>query len=319
MPVRTATVFRSFVTAILVGLLAHFSFAQQQDPRTAATQTITAAQPTAPATTNAPATPPTKTPVVPFRLTAQQQHVLHQVLLSYERKTGAIDTFSADLARMQYDPVFGPQDPKKPRTAAKGSLMYTKPDKARYEVSDVQVYDTRTKQYAVDAHAAEFVVVNGKQVISKDFRKKQLQVTELPKELQGKGIFYGPLPFLFGAKAIDLERRYFMRLTTPEAAAKQGQIWLEAWPRFQADAANYKRVDLIIRSSDMLPMAIQVHSPNGKNRTVYSFSDQKVNPFKWNPFSDAYKVGTPFGWKRIVERTPAGNQRRAANPAQPPR
>ncbi|MCG8586332.1 MAG: hypothetical protein MI757_16615, partial [Pirellulales bacterium] len=220
---------------------------------------------------------------------------------------------------LEFDGVFGPSDPNKPKTTGKGRLIYTKPDKARYEVGGVRIYDGGTKKYKDDELSAEFVVVNGKEVIAKNFRKKQVHVTELPKELQGKGIFYGPLPFVFGAKATDLERRYFMRLTTPEAAAKKGQIWLEAWPRYQADAANYKRVDLIIRASDMLPLAIQVHSPNGKNRTVYTFANQKIDPFKWNPFADDYKVRTPFGWKRFVEKPPTGAPRRAASPARTPR
>jgi TIGR03009 family protein len=285
-------------------------------PQAASDASATQAAPTAPATPSAPAAKPA---VAPFQLTAEQQRVLHDVLVNYERKTSAIKTFSADLARLEFDPVFGPQDPSKPRSTGGGSLRYTKPDKAKYEIENVQLYDSKTGKYAPDADAAEFVVINGKEVILKNFRKKQIQVTPLPKEMQGEGIFYGPLPFVFGAKAEDLERRYFMRLTTPEAAAKAGQIWLEAYPRFQADAANYKRVDLIIRHSDMLPIAIQVHNPNGKNRTVYTFENQKIDSFKWNPFGDDYKVSTPFGWQRLVEKPPAENAASAANPVQPPR
>lgn len=308
---RPFSIGRVLLLAIPVTMIASATFAQQPGPRAVATQ------PAAPAR-GAVAAPPAKAPVAPFRLTAMQQHVLQQVLVNYEKKTSAIKTFSTELARLEYDGVFGPKDPNKPKTSGGGKLIYTKPDKARYEIGNVQVFDGAVKKYKVDADASEFVVINGKQVIAKNFRKKQVHVTDLPKELQGQGIFYGPLPFLFGAKASDLQRRYFMRLTTPEGAAKAGQIWLEAWPRYQADAANYKRVDLMIRASDMLPLAIQVHSPNGKNRTVYTFANQKIDPFQWNPFADEYKVRTPFGWKRFVDKPPSAAPRRAANPAGPP-
>jgi TIGR03009 family protein len=311
MSICTPTTCRLLATVLAAGLFANVALAQQARPanRAPVVATRQPARATAPLARNAAA---------PFQLTAVQQKVLHQVLVNYEQKTGAIKTFSTELTRMEYDPVFGSSDPNTPRTIGSGTLRYTKPDKALYEVGNIRVYDNRTKKYSADANATESVVVTGKQVIVKNFRKKQVLVTDLPKEMQGQGIFYGPLPFLFGAKAADLQRRYFMRLTTPEHAAKGGQIWIEAWPRFQADAANYKRVDLMIRSTDMLPVAIQIHSPNGKNRTVYTFANSKVDPYKWNPFSDEFKVRTPFGWKRIVEKPPVPGPRRAANPKQPP-
>ena len=66
-----------------------------------------------------------------------------------------------------------------------------------------------------------------------------LTESPLPKELQGKDIVDGPLPFLFGAKAEKLKQRYYLRIITPPDV--QGQVWLEAWPRFLADARNFQR------------------------------------------------------------------------------
>ncbi|KKL94414.1 hypothetical protein LCGC14_1864970, partial [marine sediment metagenome] len=82
-------------------------------------------------------------------------------------------------------------------------------------------------------------------------------------------------------------------------------IWLEAVPRHRQDAANFRLAELILTTKDMMPFALQIHAPNGKNRTVYQFRDIVTNdPFgflKGNPF----KPFTPLGWTRVVEQ-PAG-------------
>ena len=303
MPFARLTTRASQLAAILCVFAVATAEAQQRTPNSAAPR---AGQPAA-----RPAAP--KPAAAPFQISPQHLQVLRNVLKKYEQETSKIKTFSATLGRLEFDPVWGPKD--KERTRGEGILMYTKPDRAKFVIGKVTVYDARKKEYVPDDNAKEHVAVNGKEVILKDYRKKQVIVQPLPKELHGKGIFYGPLPFVFGAKAEDLERRYFMRITTP--ANVKGQIWLEAHPRFQADAANYKKVDLIIGEKDMLPVAIQVHKPNGKNKTVYTFSNQKVDPFKWNLLSDDYAIRTPLGWKRVVEKPPVAAPVRTANAGRP--
>ena len=74
--------------------------------------------------------------------------------------------------------------------------------------------------------------------------------------MQGKAISDGPLPFVFGAKADTLRKRYFMRIITPPGVTDQ--IWLESLPRYQADAANFSKVELILQARDLMPFAIQI-------------------------------------------------------------
>jgi hypothetical protein len=120
------------------------------------------------------------------------------------------------------------------------------------------------------------------------------------------------LPFVFGAKADTLKKRYWMRIITPPNATDQ--MWLEALPRFQADAANFSKVELILRSRDLMPFAIQIFKPGGRDQDVYQF-DPNTNLIDkgLDLFRDFAKPSTPFGYKYILEDVPAGPQ--AAPPA----
>ncbi|HYW80031.1 MAG TPA: TIGR03009 domain-containing protein [Thermoguttaceae bacterium] len=233
-------------------------------------------------------------PAAPFRLTPQQEADLDRMLTAWEQNNQKIRTFASDFTRWEYDPVFG--DPNKPKSQSDGKLKYASPDKGMFHV---------------ESKPPEHWVCDGKSVFEFNGEKKQLIEHQLPPELQGKAIANGPLPFLFGAEAAKLKQRYFMRIVTPpEVQGKQ--IWLEAIPRYQQDAANFRMVELILNSQDMLPYGLQIYEPNGKNRTVYQFRDIVTNdPFgflKGNPFQPF----TPLGWKKIVE--PAAQPRVTLQP-----
>jgi len=218
------------------------------------------------------------------------------VLRAWEQRGETVETFECDFARLEYNPVFGPKDA--PAHTDQGMLMYSAPDKGLFEVTG-EVVDGRL----VKGQRAEKWVTDGKSIYAYDYQKRQVIEHPLPPEMQGKNIVNGPIPFLFGSKADDLKRRYWIRLITPKEA--RSQTWLEVHPKYQEDASNYRRVDVILNNETMLPLAIQVHATNGKNRTVYNFGKPLVNDplriFKGDPF----RGGTPFGWKRVVEQLPA--------------
>jgi hypothetical protein len=132
--------------------------------------------------------------------------------------------------------------------------------------------------------------------------------------LQGQAIVDGPLPFLFGADANKLKARYWMRV---EQQPNQAQVWLVALPKFQAQAADFRAVEVILDRQRLLPTHMQVHLPNG-DRHMYTFNIagatinsplQKLQVFFQLP-------RLPVGWKRIVEQMPV---EQAAQPAPAPR
>ena len=97
----------------------------------------------------------------------------------------------------------------------------------------------------------------------------------------------------------------------------QGQIWLEAYPRTQHDAANFHHAQFIITAQGMAPFALKLIQPNEKDYTVYEFFEIVMNDPMPKIFrgGDPFRPPTPFGWQKIVEepqgRSPAAAERRA--------
>ena len=116
----------------------------------------------------------------------------------------------------------------------------------------------------------------------------------------------------FGAEAKKLAERYWIRSTS----SNETTINLEAYPRRQADAANYDRVDVILDRKTMQPTAIQVHLPGGQQRHVYTFHDATVNGKLEAWFGGLFSAPrTPLGWKKVVVQDGGpGAAPQAANP-----
>lgn len=262
-----------------------------------------------------------RVPGSPFALTPHEQADLDRLLERWEQHGNGVKTFECKFTRFEYDGVFDSGD--KPTFIDEGQIRYAAPDKGLFRV-DGELVDYRWANgkavggRLVQGGRLEHWICDGQSIFEYNFRTKQLVEHKLPPELQGKAISDSPLPFIFGAKADDLKNRYFLRIVTPRGA--DGQVWLEARPRFQADAANFQRATLILTLDSMQPFAVESLLPNGKSRTVYQFHDPRVNAR--NPL-DPLRVfennwlhpRTPPGWTRVVEevpqvqagRTPEGN------------
>jgi TIGR03009 family protein len=148
-----------------------------------------------------------------------------------------------------------------------------------------------------------------------DFQHQQVRQYKIPPEQQGKSIAEGPLPFIFGAKAGQLKSRYWIRLIPPPAAAK-GQVWLEIYPKYQQDAANFRGIDLILSGADLQPFALQVHHPTQQGRTVYQFQKITVNGNRLRQiFEDPFRVDVPRGWQIVSGDIPQAQSSMPQPPA----
>jgi TIGR03009 family protein len=236
----------------------------------------------------APPPNPAQAPV-PFVLSPEEQRQLDQVLAAWEQRNKEVKRFECKFTRWQYDGVFG--NGSQPKFTDLGNLAYAAPDKGMYRI---------------DGERAEQWICDGRSIYQYKFPERKVVEYPLPPELQGKAISDGPLPFVFGTESQKLKQRYFLRLITPREA--QGEIWLEARPRFQRDAADFKKAELILKASGMMPFAIQLYSPNGTDRTVYQFEKVVVNrrPLPFEP--DPFRASVPFGWKKEVEHPPGPAQ-----------
>ncbi len=243
----------------------------------------------------------------PFTLTPQEEAQLDRVLKAWEQKSKDIKTFDCSFVRWEYDP-FDPKfakpdaDPNAASHKDVGILKYAAPDKGAYMVLKTETAEGRLE--AIEEDRAEHWICDGKSVFQYLPKQKQVRQHKLPPELQGKAIVDGPLPFLFGADAQKLRQRYFIRII-PAPPKSKNEVWLEAKPRFQQDAANYQKATLMLTVPDMTPKALEIMQPNGKSRTSYAFYDIVLNDplrlLQGNPF----QAFTPRGWEMIEEAAPA--------------
>jgi TIGR03009 family protein len=260
-----------------------------------------------------------QTPVgAPFQLSSVEQQFVDQILQQWENQSSTVKTFDCKFERWEYDPVFGPGDDV-PMIKSLGQLTYSKPDKGSFKIGEISRYvqkdPSQTGEYVLQEHeVGEHWVCDGKAVYEYKHEKKKLVVQTLPADMRGKSIVDGPLPFLFGAESDKLKSRYWIRTKQSDDST----IWLEAFPRTQADAANYHHVEVMLDRKSMMPQAIQVHMPNGRSRAVYMFKDPTVNGTLNQLFGALFSSPrTPLGWTRVVQEAPPETQPgpQAANPS----
>jgi TIGR03009 family protein len=257
----------------------------------------------------------------PFTLTPQEDALVDRVLQEWERRSADVKTFACKFTRFDWNLVYG--RPDQPAHVVQGEIKYEAPDKGMLRVDGELVDFQWVNSQAVGGRLAkgqraEHWVCNGASIFKHDFQAQQLIEYRLPPEMRGQTLSEGPLPFLFGAEAGRLKERYFLRIVTP--ANVQGQVWLEAYPRFQTDAADFHHATLILTLDEMEPFALRIVMPDGKQWQAYRFLNPKVNA--WNPLDPLgvfgrgrwAKPSTPSGWTKIVEDVPPLTQQ-AARPS----
>ncbi len=266
------------------------------------------AQPAGVAPTAAsPSRPPERVAAVPVPqptpLSPQEQEALDRLLAAWEARNAAVSTWSCTFHKWEYN-AWSPADAAGDRLAfaeSTGELKYAAPDKGLFRVRESKQWNPEARRYEVrGGEAGEHWVCNGESIYEFRHTDRQLRETKLPPEMRGKAISDGPLPFVFGAKADTLKKRYFMRIITPPEV--RDQVWLESLPRYQADAANFSKVELILQARDLMPFAIQIYKPGGQDRDVYQFDPRTSLIDKGlDMLRDFAKPITPFGYKYILE------------------
>ncbi|MEX0677808.1 MAG: TIGR03009 domain-containing protein [Pirellulales bacterium] len=250
-------------------------------------------------------------PQAPFALAPIQQQLLDQILREWERQSDRVKTFKCSFGRWEVNETFGPREFNYVLTEGQGYIKFKAPDHGIYRVTELSEWDDQKRVHVPRTEGLDHWVCTGKSIFEFNTQKKQLIERELAPELQGKAITDGPLPFIFGAKADQLKRRYWMRDVTQPADVNR-QIWLEAWPKFQQDAANFQHAIVILNKTTFLPEALRIILPDGKNKQDYAFSNTQVN----DPLSilkgDFLPPIKPLGWTSVFE--PAERQNRLAPP-----
>ena len=245
-------------------------------------------------------------PQQPPALSPEQQAALDRLLVAWEQRSAAVRTWSCTFYKWEYN-AWSPAAASGEKLAfaeSTGELKYAAPDKGLFRVKESKQWSPEARRYEIrPGESGEHWVCNGESIYEFRHTDKQLRETKLPPEMRGKAISEGPLPFVFGAKAETLKKRYWMRIITPPDV--RDQVWLEALPRYQADAANFSKVELILQARDLMPFAIQIFKPGGQDRDVFQF-DPRTNIIDkgLDMIRDFARPSTPFGYKYILEEVP---------------
>lgn len=266
---------------------------------------------------------PTQQPQAPpgFQLTAAQQAYLDQVLTAWEESSDRVQTFSCPFVLYTYD-AFSPAATIASKVET-GAISYQKPDKGSFKIEAVYPWQAEPVapgykgppkgQHKLDPDAiGAHWVCDGQSVYEYQTKQKLLVERPIPPHLQGKSIVDGPLPFLFGAEAEKLKRRFFM--IAYQGKDKSGQpdpnvIQISAVPKTLQDAADYQMVEIQLDRATLLPKSMNVvhpsSTPGSVSRSAYIFYDDKVqvnatlDQMKWSRLFATPR--TPMGWKKVVD------------------
>ena len=239
-------------------------------------------------------------------LSPEQRAALEQLLVGWEARNAKVTTWSCTFYKWEYN-AWSPADSSGERLAfseSTGEIKYAAPDKGLFRVKSSKQWNPEKRTYDNrPSNSGEHWVCNGTSIYEFRHSERQLRETKLPPEMRGRAISEGPLPFVFGAKADTLKKRYSMRIITPPSVTDQ--IWLEALPKFQVDAANFSKVELILRATDLMPFAIQVFKPGGQDRDVYQFDPRtSLIDRGLDLIRDFSRPLTPLGYTFIEEQAP---------------
>ncbi|HEX5445604.1 MAG TPA: TIGR03009 domain-containing protein [Pirellulales bacterium] len=264
--------------------------------------------------------PQPRAPRAPWQLDEQQQATLDLVLAAWEKKSSSIKTLTCTFTMWEYDFIFGngptaAGDPAKPSRVSRGEIKFAAPDRGVYHIMQQARGDSlkSSKSVKFEPREGAYWVCDGQAVYEFNHDQKKLYERRLPKELKGSAISNGPLPFLFGASAEQMRRRYWLRVSTAPGAVGN-EIWLDAVPKYVEDRANYRQASIILDEKTMLPRALLLELPEG-NRTSYKFDDFTINSLWKKIIRDFDLPPLPDGWERVVEEAP---EAQAGRPAPPP-
>lgn len=206
--------------------------------------------------------------------TPQQQAATNQILKIWEKFSTEVNTFEADFTRYRY--IISFENVNEMQTIKEvGKLHYASPDRGAFIVMGE---DGKTP--------VEKWICDGESIYEYKYRQNEIERHFLPAEMRGKAITSGPLPFLFGATSAELQKRYYIRqIAPPDGKVRQGMYWLEAWPKMEEDAADFKRAEIIIVDRpDVRPLGIKLHKTNSEQHSyAFNMKEIKVNKLRFFP------------------------------------
>lgn len=254
---------------------------------------------------------PLATASAPFHLTPDQQAQVDEILTQWDEASRKRHRFACEFFRFDFVPAFS-SSPDVPLHIDQGEACFSAPDKWMFAIHGEFV-----ENKLVEGQRAERWVCDGKSIYEFDYPGKTVIQHRLSDDMKGEDLVRALLPFLFNPDHASLKSRYFIRLVNFSGLA-EGHACIDAWPRYQDEARNFRNAQVIIRLADMQPTAMMLVMPNGTDSHRYQFTKVKINSNNLLDrfLNDPFQVKIPVGWKKHVEQIPAaevGNRPEAAS------
>ncbi|MBC7820065.1 MAG: hypothetical protein IAG10_24545 [Planctomycetaceae bacterium] len=222
---------------------------------------------------------------------------LRQILDDWEQHSSQIKSLHGKHTRFLYNHVFEIEK------RSNGKWYLETPDKGRIDLVGIppklvgippkkEVSRKIGKQsghpYRIEPDQEQMWICNGDEILIGNVNgdEKTYEVAPVPPHLRGTNIVNGPLPFLFGMKAVDAQKRYELTLLSNDKSS----VKIRIVPRFQTDRDNYKMAEIILEKARYLPTAVRLLDPTENVETVYLFEIIDVNDRSLRT-----KLGTIFG------------------------
>lgn len=206
---------------------------------------------------------------------AKLDPMLERILEIWEWHGARTKKLEGKHNRIIYENTFGVMK------LSKGEFYYESPDKGRIDIQAVKIpkpgiKKVGSKQFTMQSDTPEAWICDGTAITMVNLSRKEFQVVEIPPSARGQNIVDGPLPFLFGMKKEQAKKRYKLSLGK-QNDPKKGVVHVVALPLWKQDAQQWSKAEVILNSKNFLPIAIQLTHPDGKDITVYKFSEVERN------------------------------------------
>lgn len=267
----------------------------------------------APAAQGAQPAQPATRPFPP--LDAAQNERLQKLLSAWEQQSKATKTLTCSFEKWHFDTRGAPAGIHAQKSS--GQIKYAKPDQGLFRTDELLFFSGMKEgkpQFAKqDGKFGDYWVCNGREVTEYDGNIKTCTISALPPGMQGQEIFNSPLPFVFNLDAQRIQQRYWVR---EQKAPKEGMFLIEAWPKNQADRAQYKLVQIALDDKKFLPTALIMYAPNFNAKTapmwdVYEFKQVKQNAIGaalQKFMTNFIPKRPPAGWQIVRETLPMQNE-----------
>ncbi len=184
---------------------------------------------------------------------------MDELLRLWEAKSTSIKTLSVKYQRTD---IIKAYDMKK---VYEGEARFTSDNKAFLDFWEVAA---QGKGKTLD----ERIICDGDKVYQFKGPTKQIFVFPLPQNGRQKALQQGPLPFLFNMKAGEAKKRYDMAIM----GDNPDYYMIRIIPLLDLDREEYSQAYLKLGRQNLLPQAIQLTSPNGKDTKTFKFDPKDV-------------------------------------------